>query len=79
MYNGSKGGLIMDKKYGYEYNKKYVEKYMEKIEDIKVRVRAGGRDAIKAVATQQGVSLNAYIKQAVRDKIKADTGEDIEL
>lgn len=69
----------MDRKYGYEYNKKYMTEYMKKLEDIKVRVPVGSRDAIRAVATQQGESLNGYIKQAIKEKIKADTGKDIDI
>lgn len=57
-----------------------VAKYMKNnYDDIKVRVTKGKREALQEIAEAQGESVNSYIKQAVKQRIKADTGEDIEL
>ena len=44
-----------------------------------ISVQKGTKDTIKAHAEEQGESLNGYIKKAVADRYKGDTGNDIEL
>ena len=63
-----------------EAQNKAVAKYNAKsYDEIKLRVPKGKKDIIQGVAEQQGKSVNGYIKEAVENKIKADTGQDIEL
>ena len=63
-----------------EAQKKAVAKYNAKAYDeIKIRVPKGKKTVIQDIAEQQGKSVNGYIKEAVTDKIKADTGQDIDL
>ena len=63
-----------------EAQKKAVAKYNAKTYDeIKIRVKKGKKEVLQGIAESQGQSLNGYIKQALQAKIKADTGEEIEL
>ncbi len=63
-----------------EAQKKAVAKYNAKsYDEIKLRVPKGKKDIIQGVAEQQGKSVNGYIKEAVEGKIKADTGQDVDL
>lgn len=63
-----------------EAQKKAVAKYNAKAYDeIKTRVPKGKKEVLQAIAKEQGISLNCYTKQALQAKIKADTGENIEL
>lgn len=48
-------------------------------DEIKIRVYKGKKSELQAIAEKQGGSLNAYIKKAVREQYKKDTGNDIEL
>ncbi len=48
-------------------------------DSLRIIVQKGKRDILKAIAEQQGESLNGYTKKALQAKIKADTGEEIEL
>ncbi|MDE6763969.1 MAG: antitoxin [Oscillospiraceae bacterium] len=48
-------------------------------DEIKIRVYKGKKSELQAAAEKQGDSLNAYIKKAVREQYKKDTGNDIEL
>lgn len=48
-------------------------------DEIKIRVYKGKKSELQAIAEKQGDSLNAYIKKAVREQYKKDTGNDIEL
>lgn len=59
---------------------KATAKYMKNnYDEIKIRVYKGKKSELQAVAEKQGDSLNAYIKKAVREQYKKDTGNDIEL
>ena len=59
---------------------KATAKYMKNnYDEIKIRVDKGGKTVIQAAAASKGESVNGYIKTAVKAKIKADTGEDVEL
>ena len=63
-----------------EAQKRAVAKYNAKSYDrLELKVIKGKKAAIQDIAEQQGKSVNSYIKEAVTDKIKADTGNDIEL
>lgn len=46
---------------------------------LQIIVKKGRKAEIQAAAEKQGDSLNAYIKKAVREQYKKDTGNDIEL
>lgn len=59
---------------------KATAKYMKNnYDEIKIRVFKGKKVEIQNIAEQHGESLNAYIKKAVREQYKKDTGNDIEL
>ena len=59
---------------------KAVNKYVKNNYDrINFTIPKGKKDIIQDIAEQQGKSVNRYIKEAVTDKIKADTGQDIDL
>ena len=52
---------------------KAVSKYMkENYEDLKVRVKKGQRDIIKAHAEREGESLNGFINRAIQETIERD-------
>ena len=53
-----------------ETRKKANEKYFEKFDDIKVRVPKGKKEEYKALAEQNGMSLNALIIELLEQKIK---------
>lgn len=46
---------------------------------LQIIVKKGKKSELQAAAEKQGDSLNAYIKKAVREQYKKDTGNDIEL
>ena len=53
-----------------ESQKKAANKYLaEKVEDIRIRVPKGEKELIKAAAEQEGKSVNAYILEAVHEKM----------
>ena len=59
---------------------KATAKYMKNnYDEIKIRIFKGRKADIQSVAEKQGDSLNAYIKKAIREQYKKDTGNDIEL
>ena len=59
---------------------KAVNKYVKNNYDrINFTISKGKKDIIQDVAEKQGKSVNGYIKEAVEGKIKADTGQDIDL
>mgnify|MGYP003415059663 CR=1 FL=1 len=63
-----------------EAQKKAVAKYNAKAYDrLELKVAKGTKSIIQTIAEQQNKSVNGYIKEAVEEKIKADTGKDIEL
>ena len=56
---------------------KATQRYIkEKIDEIKVRTPKGKKDVIKAHADAVGQSVNAYIIQAVDDRIQRETESD---
>lgn len=56
----------------YEYDKKAYD-------HLHLQIKKGQKTALQSIADKQGKSVNGYIKEAVKAKIKADTGEDVEL
>ena len=57
-----------------------VAKYNAKTYDrLELKVLKGKKRTITDIAKTKDKSLNGYIKEAVQEKIKADTGKDIEL
>ena len=57
-------------------NNRYNEKNYDR---INIAVKKGAKDIIQSAAAVKGETINGYIKSAVKAKIKADTGEDVEL
>jgi predicted HicB family RNase H-like nuclease len=57
-------------------NKKYNLKAYDRIE---IQVKKGSKDMIEAAAKLNNESTNTYIKKAVNVRVKADTGNEIEL
>lgn len=70
----SRGDFMAEqkKRNQYEFDKRAYD-------HLHVQVKKGQKAVIKAIADEQGKSVNGYIKEAVTDKIKADTGQDVEL
>ena len=61
-------------------NKKWNDENQKKIYDrVQLVFKKGTKDTIKAHEEEPGESLNGYIKKAVADRYKGDTGNDIEL
>lgn len=59
---------------------KAVNKYVKKNYDrIPVMIKKGKKEEIQEIAKGQGESVNGYIKTAIKQKVKADTGKEIEL
>jgi predicted HicB family RNase H-like nuclease len=59
---------------------KAVAKYMkENYDEFKIRAKKGSKLSIQTIAAQRGESVNGYIKNAVKARYEADTGEEIEL
>lgn len=52
--------------------RKATENYLKTQEEIKIRVKKGRKDEIKAAAEKQGQSLNGYIVTAIDEKIERD-------
>lgn len=51
----------------------------ENYERIALSVKKGGKSLIQSAAAVKGETINGYIKSAIKAKIKADTGNDIDL
>lgn len=63
-----------------EARKRANAKYNAKAYDrIQLVVYKGKKEALRKIAEAQGLSVNGYIKDAIKAKIKADTGVDMEL
>ena len=61
-------------------NRKAVAKYKKNNYDrLELSVKKGHRETITDIAKSQNKSLNGYIKEAVQEKIRTDTGNDIDL
>ena len=56
------------------------QKYIKNnYDEFKIRLEKGKRAILKQYAENAGESVNGYIKKAIIARIKADTGEDIDL
>lgn len=74
----SRGDFMADKKGNSQTRAK--NKYNAKNYDsLRIVVQKGKKDVISKIAAQQGESINGYTKKALKDKIKADTGQEIDL
>ena len=64
------GGELMPKS-RYEASKDAIRRYLASQDDIRIRMAADGRkDTIKAAADAAGQSVNAYILQAVEERMQ---------
>ena len=59
-----------------ESKRKYNEKAYDRIQLV---VKKGTKTVLQDIAKNNGTSINCYIKTAVQEQYKADTGNDIEL
>ena len=51
----------------------------ENFEYCTVKVRKGSKQVIREAATNNGDSLNGYIKKAIAEKIKSDMGYEADI
>lgn len=51
----------------------------EKYDRVGLMLKKGSKELLNNAAEKNSESLNAYIKKAVREQYKKDTGNDIEL
>lgn len=59
---------------------KATQKYIKNnYDEFKIRLEKGKKEIIKNYANAVDESLNGYIKKAISDRIKNDTGDNIEL
>lgn len=72
----SRGDFMATTKAGQRAVNKYVKNNYDR---INLNISKGKKSVIQAAADKQGKSVNGYIKEAVTDKIKADTGQEVEL
>lgn len=55
-----------------EAQRRATEKYLQKLEEIKVRVPKGSKEAIKTHAEAHGQSVNGFINEAIDEKMERD-------
>lgn len=60
---------------GYKYQNEFNRAAYDR---ITILVAKGCKDAVKALATEKGISVNEYIKQAIKDRARLD-GHKIDL
>ena len=60
----------------YGYNAKYARKYLAKQAEIKLRMPPERKEAIAAAAAAAGESTNAYILNAVRQRMERESSGD---
>ena len=61
-------------------SQKAVNKYVKANYDrINVTFKKGSKQIIEEAAKANDESINGYIKNAVKSKIKSDTGKDVDL
>jgi len=51
----------------------------EKYDRVGLMLKKGSKELLISIAAKNSESLNAYIKKALREQYKKDTGNDIEL
>ena len=49
----------------------------ENYQRISLTVKKGAKDALQQVASEQGESLNGYIKQAIKERVQRETNKEI--
>ena len=55
----------------YESNKNAIKKYIaEKTDEVRLRVPKGTQEKWKAAADERGLSLTAFVKEAVKEKME---------
>lgn len=53
--------------------RKATDKYLEKFDEMKIRVPAGQKAAVKAHAEFMGESLNSFLSRAIRETMERDS------
>lgn len=48
-------------------------------DDVRLQVKKGTKQMLQRAAEEKGLKLQGYIKAALKEQYKSDTGEDIEL
>lgn len=48
-------------------------------DDVRLQVKKGTKQMLQRAAEEKGLKLQGYIKVALKEQYKSDTGEDIEL
>lgn len=56
----------------YEQRKEANARYLAKLDEIRIRLPKGQKEAIKAHADSMGESVNAFINRAIQGQIEAD-------
>ena len=51
----------------------------ENYQRISLTVKKGAKDALQQVASEQGESLNGYIKQAIKERVQSETNKEIDI
>lgn len=51
----------------------------ENYQRISLTVKKGAKDALQQVASEQGESLNGYIKQAIKERVQRETNKEIDI
>lgn len=54
--------------------KKASEKYLEKLDEVRIRMKKGQKDVIKAHAESCGESVNGFINRAIDETMQRDKG-----
>lgn len=62
---------------GYQQRKKSNEKYLATLDEIKIRVPKGRKDAIRAHADSRGESVNGFISRAINEAIERDKEQGV--
>ena len=52
--------------------RKATDKYLEKLDEMKIRVPAGQKAAVKAHAESMGESLNGFLSRAITETMERD-------
>lgn len=55
--------------------RKATDKYLEKFDEMKIRVPAGQKAAVKAHADSMGESLNSFLSRAIREAMERDSAK----
>lgn len=55
--------------------RKATDKYLEKFDEMKIRVPAGQKVAVKAHAESMGESLNSFLSRAIQEAMERDSAK----